>query len=665
MLFREGCIMSKERFYITTPIYYPNDNLHIGHAYTTVFCDAVARWHRFEGKEVFYLTGSDEHGQKVERAAMEAGKTPQEYVDGIVAGFKKLWERLDVAYDDFIRTTEPRHTRVVQEIFQRLYDQGDIYKDTYEGWYCTPCESFWPEGRLLEGKLCPECERPVELVQEESYFFRISKYAPRLLQHIEEHPEFIQPETRRNEMVSFIKQGLEELCVSRTTFDWGIPVPFDKKHVVYVWIDALTNYISAVGYLQDDETFDKWWPADVHVVGKDILRFHTIIWPCILMALDLPLPKRVYAHGWILVESGKMSKSKGTVVDPNALIDEFGSDAIRYTLLREMPYGQDAKYSRRGLVERINSDLANDLGNALHRSLAMLSRYFQGVVPEPGEPKDIDRSVMELAEATGRQVAERVEKLEVNVALAEIWKLVGRLNKYIDETEPWTLARDPERRERLATVMYTVLEALRIVTLLVTPFLPRTGEKMWTQLGIAAPLSEQRFDNLAWGGLAPGTQTQPGNPVFPRIDVKKALAEEEDMEEKTDANVEAAATQEPKAQGDKAGAEDKANLITIDEFAKIELRVAKVLAAEPVQGADRLLKLQVDLGSSQRQIVAGIAQHYKPEELVGKSIVVVANLKPAKLRGELSEGMLLAASDGDGLSLLTVDGERAPGAEVR
>lgn len=663
--------MSKERFYITTPIYYPNANLHIGHAYTTVFCDAVARWHRFQGKEVFYLTGSDEHGQKVERAAADAGKSPQEYVDGIVAGFKELWERLDVAYDDFIRTTEPRHQRVVQAVFQKLYDQGDIYKDTYEGWYCTPCESFWPEGRLLEGNLCPECERPVELVQEESYFFRISKYAPRLLQHIEENPEFIQPETRRNEMVSFIKQGLEELCVSRTTFDWGIPVPFDDKHVVYVWIDALTNYITAVGYLQDDEQFNKWWPANVHVVGKDILRFHTIIWPCILMALDLPLPKQVYAHGWYMVDSGKMSKSKGTVVDPMVLIDEFGSDAIRYTLLREMPYGQDAKYTRRGMVERINSDLANDLGNALHRSLAMLSRYFQGVVPEPGELTDLDRTVVDLAKVTAERVAERVDKLEVNVALAEIWKLVGRLNKYIDETEPWTLARDPEKRERLGTVMYTVLEGLRIVTLMVTPFLPRTGEKMWAQLGITDPLSEQGVENLAWGGLAAGTQTQPGDPVFPRIDVKKALAEEEDMDEKTEqktgiaAPSAPAAPEAPKATVGKEESEEGANLISIDDFAKVELRVAKVLAAEPVKGADRLLKLQVDVGDSQRQIVAGIAQHYKPDELVGKTIVVVANLKPAKLRGELSEGMLLAASDADGLSLLTVDGTRAPGAEVR
>lgn len=671
--------MSKKRFYITTPIYYPNANLHIGHAYTTVFCDAVARWHRFEGKDVFYLTGSDEHGQKIERTATSKGQTPLAYVDGIVESFKDLWERLDVAYDDFIRTTEPRHERVVQAIFQHLYDQGDIYKDTYEGWYCTPCESFWPESRLLEGNLCPECERPVELVKEESYFFRISKYADRLLKHIEEHPEFIQPETRRNEMVSFIKQGLEELCVSRTTFEWGIHVPFDKKHVVYVWIDALANYLTGVGYLQDDQEFEKWWPADVHVVGKDILRFHTIIWPCILMAVGLPLPKQVYGHGWIMVDSGKMSKSKGTVIDPIALIDEFGVDAIRYSLLREMPYGQDAKYSRRGLVERINSDLANDLGNALHRSLAMLNRYFEGVIPTPGEPDERDRTVIDLAEATARLVAEHVEKLEVNLALVEIWKLVGRLNKYIDETEPWTLARDPEKRERLATVMYTVLEGLRIVTLLITPFLPRTGEKMWAQLGITDPLAEQHVDQLAWGGLVAGTQTHAGDPVFPRIDVKKALAEEEEsMEETQEVKSTVAAPGAPSAPGapkvkavkedgakSDSGNEDGAGLISIDDFAKVQLRVAKVVAAGTVKGADKLLKLQVDVGESQRQIVAGIAQHYQPDELVGKTIIVVANLKPAKLRGETSEGMLLAASDEHGLSLVTVEGERAPGAQVR
>lgn len=662
--------MSKKTFYITTPIYYPNDRPHIGHAYTTIFCDAVARWHRFTGKEVFYLTGSDEHGQKIERTAKANGKSPQEYVDGIVEGFKALWKRLDIAYDDFIRTTESRHRKVVQAIFQKLYDQGDIYKDVYEGWYCTPCEAFWPETRLVEGKLCPDCERPVEWVKEEAYFFRISRYADRLLKHIEEHPEFIQPDTRRNEMVSFIKQGLEELCVSRTTFSWGIPVPFDEGHVIYVWIDALTNYLTGVGYLQDDGEFNKWWPADVHVVGKDILRFHTIIWPCILMAAGLPLPKQVYGHGWILVPSGKMSKSKGTVVDPVDLIDEFGVDAIRYVLLREMPYGQDARYSRRGLVERINADLANDLGNALHRSLAMLSRYFNGVVPKPGTPDERDESIRKLAAETYELVNTKVEGLEVNAALAAIWQLVGRLNKYIDETEPWTLARDPEKRERLATVMYHVLEGLRIVALLVTPFIPGTGQKMWEQLGIAEPLSKQTHTNLVWGGLKPGTKTQPGDPIFPRIDVEKALAEENDVDEKVEvkegisAPSAPAAPSAPGSKQDKT-AEDEANLITIDDFAKVELRVARVLEAEPVKGADRLLKLQVDLGTEKRQIVAGIAKYYAPDALVGKQIVVVTNLKPAKLRGEISEGMLLAASDDDGLSLITVDGERQPGSLIR
>lgn len=653
--------MSKETFYLTTPIYYPNDRPHIGHAYTTILSDAITRWHRFSGKDVFFLTGSDEHGQKVERAAAQNGQEPIEYVDHIVDGFKQLWQRFDIDYDDFIRTTEPRHKRVVQHIFQKLYDKGDIYKAEYEGWYCTPCETFWPEGRLLEGNVCPDCERSVELVHEESYFFRMSRYADRLLQHIEENPEFIQPDTRRNEMVSFIKQGLEDLCVSRTTFDWGIPVPFDEKHVIYVWIDALTNYVTGVGYLQDDEEFERWWPADVHVVGKDILRFHTIIWPCILMAANLPLPKQVYGHGWILVDSGKMSKSKGTVVDPVDLIDEFGVDAIRYVLLREMQYGQDTRYSRRGLVERINADLANDLGNALHRSLAMLNRYFQGVVPTPGQADTLEKEIISLVEQVHENIRTHMDALRVNEALAEIWKLVGRLNKYIDETEPWALARVPEQRERLATVMYHVLEGLRIVALFVSPFIPSTAQNMWQQLGIEGDITKQTSELLAWGGFASGTKTQPGNPVFPRIDVEKALADEEG---KGDDGVTQETKQDEQKKQDAAPAETQDNLISIDDFAKVELRVAKIEEAEPVDGADRLLKLQVNLGQEQRQIVAGIAQHYAPDALPGKYIVVVTNLKPVKLRGEKSEGMLLAASDASGLRLITVDGELEPGAKI-
>lgn len=684
--------MGKDTFYITTPIYYPSAKLHIGHAYTTVYCDAIARWQRAKGREVFFLTGSDEHGLKIERAAKAQGKEPAEYVDEIVAGFKALWRRLNVQYDDFIRTSEPRHKKVVQAIFQRLYDQGDIYRDMYEGWYCTPCETFWPEGRLGEGRTCPDCGREVELVREESYFFRISRYAPRLLEHIEANPEFIQPATRRNEMVSFIRQGLEELCVSRTTFDWGIRVPFDEGHVIYVWIDALTNYLTGAGYMQDDAAFERRWPADLHVVGKDILRFHTIIWPCILMAAGLPLPKQVYGHGWLLVDSGKMSKSKGTVVDPHHLMDEFGVDAIRYYLLREVPYGQDAVYQRRALVERINADLANDLGNALHRSLSMLNKYFDGVVPAPETAEGFDLEVQELADRTRRAMDAQVTSLELNEALKTLWRFIGRLNKYIDESEPWALAKDPAKAGRLKTVMYHVLEGLRVTALLLAPFLPDTARKIWGQLGLGDELPPQSYEAAQWGGLPAGTQTRKGDPIFPRIDVEKALAEEDaTMEERKAmestasgpasdgagavsgaAAAKAAATNGTSgtAAGENGGAapgEKPAGKpeITIDDFAKVDLRVAQILEAERIPGADKLLKLKVDLGTEQRQVVAGIAKHFAPEELVGRKIVMVANLKPVKLRGVLSQGMILAADGPDGgLGLVQVADDIPAGSGV-
>ncbi|HET7558558.1 MAG TPA: methionine--tRNA ligase [Limnochordia bacterium] len=666
------------RFYVTTPIYYPSDQPHIGTAYTTVAADTLARWHRFKGEDVFFLTGTDEHGQKVERAAQARGETPAAYVKRIGDSFAALWQRLDIAYDDFIRTTQPRHVEVVQHVFAKLYEQGDIYKGTYVGRYCTPCETFWVESKLVDGN-CPDCGRPVQLVEEESYFLRMSKYTDRLLAHIEAHPEFIQPAGRRLEMVNFIKSGLEDLAVSRTTFDWGVRVPFDPGHVVYVWIDALTNYLTGIGYRQDEAQFARFWPADLHLVGKDILRFHTIIWPILLMALDLPLPKQVFGHGWLLASGGdKMSKSKGNVVDPNTLLDAFGTDAIRYFLLREIAFGQDANFSVGALIERTNADLANDLGNSLHRSLAMLGRYFGGVVPPRGPAEDVDRDLERVAEAAIARVDQTLERLELNVALAELWLLVGRINKYIDETEPWKLARNGER-ERLAAVMYNTLEAIRIVAVLVKSFLPRTGEAIWAQLGIAQPLAELRFADLAWGGLAEGTITQPGQPIFPRIDPdhfeiggpgasgSRAAAEGEKTAGKTSdkANTKEKTVSETPKSPETPDANEGDGLIDIDQFAKVKLRLAEVVAAERHPNADRLLKLQVDLGGERRQIVAGIAKHYTPEQLVGRRIVVVANLKPATLRGEKSEGMLLAASSGEKLSLLSVEGDLPPGSEVR
>jgi len=655
--------VSKKPFFISTPIYYPSDRLHIGHAYCTTIADAVARFQRLAGRDVFFLTGSDEHGQKIQRKAAENGLSPIQYVDQIVASFQMLWEKLGISNDDFIRTTETRHHEVVQTIFQKIFDQGDIYKAAYEGWYCTPCETFWLERQLTEGN-CPDCGRPVERVQEESYFFRMSKYQDQLLKHIEEYPEFIQPVSRRNEMINFIKQGLEDLCVSRTTFDWGIPVPFDRKHVVYVWFDALTNYITGAGYQHDPEKFARYWPADVHLVGKEIVRFHSIIWPIMLMALGVALPKKVYGHGWLVVEGDKMSKSKGNVVDPVLLIDEFGADAIRYFLLREINLGQDGNFSREALIKRINSDLANDLGNLLHRTLNMMQRYNGGVLGATEQPAVIDAGLLDLARQATPRYREMMEAMDINGAIKEIWLLIGRANKYIDETEPWILAKDPVQAARLNTVLGHLLEVLALVSVLVEPFVPVTARRIRTQLGLPPEVLPGAMDDL--GNFGPNGLIQSGHrtgtpePIFPRIEEKteEAAGAEKDAQE---AAVAPAKTESLPVESDKAKpTADEVSEISIDDFAKLDLRTAIVTAAEKVAKTDKLLKLTVDLGSGQRTIVSGISQHFTPEEMVGRTVIVIANLKPVKIRGIESHGMLLAASDAERTTLSLVTAPNLP-----
>ena len=637
----------KKTFYITTPIYYPSDKLHIGHSYTTVACDALARFKRMQGYDVMFLTGTDEHGQKIQDKAADKGVTPKAYVDEIVAGVKDLWKLLNISYDRFIRTTDEYHMESCQKIFTKLYEQGDIYKGVYKGHYCKPCESFWTTSQLKDGK-CPDCGRDVYEAEEEAYFFRTSKYADRLLKLYEENPQFIQPESRKNEMISFINQGLQDTCVSRTTVPWGIPVPFDQKHTMYVWVDALSNYISALGFGNHAyNDYDKFWPADLHMVGKEILRFHTILWPAMLMALDLPLPKRVFGHGWLLLDGGKMSKSKGNVVDPVVLADRYSVDAIRYFLLREIPFGNDGVFSNEALIARINSDLANDLGNLLSRTVAMVEKYFGGTVPAVREAGEFDQDLIDTVSAMPDRVTKAMDELLIPQATQEIFKAIQRANKYIDETAPWALAKNEENKPRLAMVLYNLCEALRYATVMLAPFLPETADKMAVQLGLTE--ADRRFGDLHFGGKAEYT-VHKGDALFPRIDVAKELAELEARQAAAQAAAKAAEPAPAPQPAAPAEPIEHQPEIAFDDFCKVEMRVAQVLTCETLPESKKLLKMTLFDGERERTILSGIAKWYKPEDLIGRKVGIVANLAPRPMmKGKyVSEGMVMAADTADG-----------------